>query len=90
MMARIYRPAPNAMQSGKANSKEWLDGLTYIRKLKADQIKIADKLLTATVTCSGPKGIYEARGELRFGYDAPAGGTGVGAESAKWKFEIKN
>jgi hypothetical protein len=23
-MARIYRPAPNAMQSGKANSKEWL------------------------------------------------------------------
>ncbi|HYV88228.1 MAG TPA: ETC complex I subunit [Candidatus Polarisedimenticolia bacterium] len=24
MMARIYRPAPNAMQSGKANSKEWL------------------------------------------------------------------
>ena len=24
MTARIYRPAPNAMQSGKANSKEWL------------------------------------------------------------------
>ncbi|HVY89539.1 MAG TPA: ETC complex I subunit [Hyphomonadaceae bacterium] len=24
MVARIYRPAPNAMQSGKANSKEWL------------------------------------------------------------------
>jgi hypothetical protein len=24
MMARIYRPAPNAMQSGKAASKEWL------------------------------------------------------------------
>ena len=58
--------------------------------LKGDQIKIADKLLTAAVTCSGPKGIYEARGELRFGYDAPGGGTGVGAESTEWKFEIKN
>jgi hypothetical protein len=40
------------------------------------------------VTCSGPRGSYEARGELRFGYDAP-GGTGLGVESAEWKFEIK-
>jgi hypothetical protein len=58
-------------------------------KLLGDQIKLADKQLTATVTCSGPKGIYQARGELRFGYDAPGGGTGLGAESADWKFEIK-
>lgn len=58
--------------------------------LKGDQIKVADRLLTAAVTCSGPRGIYEARGELRFGYDAPGGGTGIGAESARWKFEIKN
>jgi hypothetical protein len=58
--------------------------------LKGDQLKVADKLLSATVTCSGPHGIYEARGELRFGYDAPGGGTGIGAESAKWKFEIKD
>ena len=58
--------------------------------LKSEQIKVADKLLTATVTCSGPPGIYEARGELRFGYDAPGGGTGIGAESTEWKFEIKN
>ena len=57
---------------------------------KGDQIKIADKLLTAAVTCSGPRGIYEATGELRFGYDAPGGGAGIGAESTKWKFEIKN
>jgi hypothetical protein len=57
--------------------------------LKGEQLKLADKQLTATVTCSGPRGIYEARGELRFGYDAPGGGTGLGAESAKWKFEIK-
>jgi hypothetical protein len=58
--------------------------------LKGEQIKVADKLLTAAVTCSGPRGIYEARGELRFGYDAPGGGAGMGAESAKWKFELKN
>jgi hypothetical protein len=57
--------------------------------LKGEQLKIADKLLTGMVTCSGPHGIYEARGELRFGYDAVGGGTGLGAESAKWKFEIK-
>lgn len=24
MTARIYRPAPNAMQSGKGNSKQWV------------------------------------------------------------------
>jgi hypothetical protein len=59
-------------------------------KLKGDQIKVAEKQLTAMVTCSGPRGIYEARGELRFGYDTPAGGAGIGAESGKWKFEIKN
>jgi len=28
------------------------------------------------------KGSYEVRAELRFGYDAPGGGTGVGAETA--------
>jgi hypothetical protein len=59
-------------------------------KLRAEQIKVADKQLTATVTCSGPRGIYGARGELRFGYDAPGGGTGLGTESTEWKFEIKN
>jgi hypothetical protein len=57
--------------------------------LRGDQIKIADRQLTASTTCSGPRGIYEARGELRFSYDAPGGGTGLGAESTKWKFEIK-
>jgi hypothetical protein len=58
--------------------------------LRAEQIKVVDRVLTATATCSGPHGSYEARGELRFGYDTPGGGTGIGAESAKWKFEIKN
>lgn len=58
--------------------------------LKGEQLKVADKLLTAMVTCSGPHGIYEARGELRFAYDVPSGSTGIGAESARWKFEIKD
>ena len=58
-------------------------------RLKGDQIKVADRQLTAAVTCSGPKGIYQARGELHFSYDSPGGGTGLGTESAEWKFEIK-
>jgi hypothetical protein len=58
--------------------------------LTREQIKVVDKQLTASVSCSGPHGIYEGRGELRFGYDAPGGATGIGAESAQWKFEIKN
>ncbi|HEX3763132.1 MAG TPA: hypothetical protein VHW23_30755 [Kofleriaceae bacterium] len=58
-------------------------------RLRGEQIKVAGQQLTATVTCSGPRGSYGARGELRFGYDAPGGGAGLGAESAEWKFEIK-
>ena len=57
--------------------------------VRGEQIKVADKQLTATASCSGKAGIYEVGGELRFGYDAPGGGTGIGAESARWKFEIK-
>jgi hypothetical protein len=56
--------------------------------LKGDQVKITDQLLVGMVTCSGPKGSYEARANISFGYDA-SGGTGLGTESANWKFEIK-
>ena len=31
--------------------------------LKGDQLKVDGHTLTAQVTCSGPRGIYEARGE---------------------------
>jgi hypothetical protein len=58
-------------------------------RLRGDQIKVDGQLLSARVTCSGPRGNYEARGELRFGYDAPGGGTGMGAQSNVWKFAIK-
>ncbi len=57
--------------------------------LKGDQIKIADKLLTATVNCSGPRGSYEARATLTFSYEGPSGtAMGLGQESASWKFVI--
>ena len=60
------------------------------RTLTGDQLKIEDHKLTATVTCSvATKGVYEARGQIRFAYDSPAGATGAGEDGATWKFEIK-
>jgi len=53
-----------------------------------DKSKIGGKMLTAAITCTAPKGMYEARGELRFGYANPSGATGLGAEAADWKFEV--
>jgi hypothetical protein len=57
--------------------------------LKGDQIKIDGQSLTASVSCSAPKGIYEARGDLRFGYTTPSNASGLGTEGGKWKFEVK-
>ena len=59
------------------------------KELKGDQLKITEQTLTASVTCSAPKGIYEARGDLRFSYEDPNNAAGIGNEGAKWKFEIK-
>jgi hypothetical protein len=56
--------------------------------LKGDQLKIEDKVLTASVTCTAPKGSYQVRGDLRFGYESPTGAQGLGAESATWKFDV--
>ena len=57
--------------------------------LKGDQLKIDGHTLTAAVSCSGPKGNYEARGTLRFGYDAPSGSGFGNVDGIVWKFEIK-
>jgi hypothetical protein len=57
--------------------------------LKGDQVAIVDQTLTGAVTCSGPRGVYEIRGNLSFGYDTPSGGAGLGTESTNFKFEIK-
>jgi hypothetical protein len=59
------------------------------KELKNDQLKIENNVLTASVSCTAPKGVYEARGELTFGYDTPGGASGLGTEGAKWKFEVK-
>ncbi len=56
--------------------------------LRGDQLKIEGHTLTATVTCTAPKGSYQARGEIRFGYDSPSGGTGLGNDGATWKFVV--
>jgi len=55
------------------------------------QLKIADQtMMTAQVTCSGPRGVYEMAGSIEFGYDNPVGGgSGLGVDGAIWKFEIK-
>lgn len=57
--------------------------------LKGEQIKLDGANLSASVTCTAPKGIYEARGDLRFGYTTPTNASGLGTEGGKWKFEVK-
>lgn len=59
------------------------------KDLKNEQLKLENNVLTASVSCTAPKGIYEARGELTFGYETPGGASGLGTEGAKWKFEVK-
>ncbi|HEY4181687.1 MAG TPA: hypothetical protein VGM90_32810 [Kofleriaceae bacterium] len=59
------------------------------KSLKGDQLKPTGPSLTASVSCTAPKGSYEARGELRFGYTTGSGGDGLGTEGGKWKFEVK-
>lgn len=56
--------------------------------LKADKLKIQGRTLTAQVTCTAPKGNYQARGEIRFGYDSPGGATGLGNDGVTWKFDV--
>ncbi len=57
--------------------------------LKGNQLKIEGKTLTAKVTCTAPRGSYQARGVIRFGYDSPNGATGLGNDGATWKFVVE-
>ncbi len=59
------------------------------KELKGEQLKVENNVLSGSVSCTAPKGIYEARGELNFSYEDPSKAAGIGAEGAKWKFEIK-
>jgi len=56
--------------------------------LKGDQLKPVNQTLSVRMTCSGPHGSYEAAGQIQFAYDVPSGATGLGADGAKWKFQI--
>jgi len=56
--------------------------------LKGDQLKPVNQTLSVKMTCSGPRGSYEAAAQIQFAYDAPGGGTGIGADGGRWKFEI--
>jgi hypothetical protein len=57
--------------------------------LKGDQLKPEDRLLRALVTCSGPKGSYEVRGQINFSYTTPTGAPGLGSNGTSWKFTIQ-
>jgi hypothetical protein len=57
--------------------------------LRGDQLKISDQTMSASVTCSGPRGSYEARAQINFGYETPAHATGIGTDGTTWKFSIQ-
>lgn len=57
--------------------------------LTGDKLKLDGRILTGTVTCTAPKGSYQARAEIKFGYESVAGAQGLGVEAASWKFDIK-
>src|SRR5580704_754625 len=56
MLARIYIPAKNAMQSGKANSKEW------VLEFEPASARVSDPLMGWTVT-------GDTRGQVRMMFD---------------------
>jgi hypothetical protein len=63
--------------------------LTAPKDVKCEKsTKIDGRTLTATASCSGPKGSYEVQGKLSFGYSTPSG-DGLGQDGTSWKFEIK-
>lgn len=57
-------------------------------KLTGNQIKVDGHTLTAQVSCSGPRGSYEARGAMKFGYDSPAGAGFGNVDGVVWKFTV--
>ncbi|HEY5934237.1 MAG TPA: hypothetical protein VIU61_06380 [Kofleriaceae bacterium] len=57
--------------------------------LRGEQLTWGDQSLTAKTQCSGPRGSYEARGQVSFRYAVPNGAAGLGTDGQVWKFEIK-
>ncbi len=59
MLARIYIPAQNAMQSGKANTKEWL------LEFEPASARVSDPLMGWTVS-------IDMNGQVRIMFDTQA------------------
>jgi hypothetical protein len=58
MLARIYRPAKNAMQSGKAKTKDWL------LEFAPEDARAADPLMGWTQT-------RDMDGQIRLSFETP-------------------
>lgn len=56
MLARIYKPARNAMQSGQANSKEW------VLEFEPEEARLIDPLM-------GWTGSGDMKGQVRLTFD---------------------
>jgi hypothetical protein len=60
-----------------------------VTSLRGEQLTWGDQSLSAKTQCSGPRGSYEARGQISFRYAVPNGAAGLGTDGQVWKFEIK-
>jgi hypothetical protein len=58
------------------------------KKLTGDQLKLDGHTVTAAVTCSAPKGNYEAQGRISFGYVDAGNNAGVVEDGTTWKFSV--
>jgi hypothetical protein len=59
-------------------------------KLTAKDVKIDARTINASFSCTASKaGSYEMSAALRFGFETPTKATGVGSDSARFKFTAK-
>lgn len=58
------------------------------RSLADNQLTVQGRNLVASVTCTAPRGIYEAQGHIQFNYTLPSKEGGVGEDGTTWKFEV--
>ena len=58
--------------------------------LDRNDLQTRGRTMSGSVNCRGTKpGSYEARADLRFGYDNPNQSTGVGTDGVGWKFLVE-
>ena len=55
-----------------------------------ERMKVIVGTLETSVTChAAVKGVYEAKGTIRFNFLGPRGAIGVGDDGVTWKFEVR-